>query len=212
MNQGRFGAVVAAAGLSTRMEQYKLTMELKESTIIRTGLEGLLAAGAMPLVVVTGHRAKELEAHICDLPVRCLFNPDYATKDMFHSVKLGLSAMIGQELDGVFFLPGDTPLFYQKSLLDMEQRMLETGCELLVPRHRGKNGHPILIGAGLLPKVVRFEGEGGLKQALNQAGAVRTVYDVEDVGVTLDADVPEDYRRLVQCSEHYPSLILGEKG
>lgn len=199
----RFGAVVAAAGVSARMGRDKLTLPIGGTTIIRSGVETLLAAGASPVAVVVGHRANALARHLNDLPVTCVYNPDYARRDMFASVRLGLRALAGLELAGVFFLPGDVPLFRAENLVAMQRLMAKTGCSVVVPRHEGKHGHPILLAGGILPDVIAYDGDGGLKRALERLGVERTVYQVEDVGMLLDADVPADYARLLAHGPEY---------
>lgn len=199
----RFGAVVAAAGVSARMGRDKLTLPINGTTIIRLGVKTLLAAGTSPVAVVVGHKARALEGHLRDLPVLFVNNPDYARQDMFASVRLGLKALAQRNLAGVFFLPGDIPLFRPENLVAMQQLMACTGCSLVVPRHEDKNGHPILLSGAILPDVIAYRGDGGLKQALKQLGVERTVFQVEDVGMLLDTDVPQDYVRLLAHGQCY---------
>ncbi|MDR0596515.1 MAG: nucleotidyltransferase family protein [Clostridiales Family XIII bacterium] len=58
------GAVIVAAGLSSRMGGYKPLMEIGGQTVARRVVSAFAASEVSPIVVVTGHRADELEAHL----------------------------------------------------------------------------------------------------------------------------------------------------
>ena len=50
----RTGAVILAAGLSSRMHEFKPLLELGDSTIIVRAIENLKTAGASPVIIVAG--------------------------------------------------------------------------------------------------------------------------------------------------------------
>ena len=52
----RTGAVITAAGMSSRMGEFKPLLPYKGTTMIRYLTELFLDAGAVPVVVVTGFR------------------------------------------------------------------------------------------------------------------------------------------------------------
>ena len=106
----RTGAVIAAAGLSSRMGAFKPMLEIGDTTAVRRIITVLRSVGADPIVLVTGHRAEALETHVADLGVICVRNEQYRTTDMFASVSLGM-ARICTLCDQFFFTPVDVPLF-----------------------------------------------------------------------------------------------------
>ena len=53
--------LVLAAGLSTRMQAFKPLMPLRGKTLIENTIDSVFSSGAKQVVVVTGHRAEELE-------------------------------------------------------------------------------------------------------------------------------------------------------
>lgn len=103
----RIGGLIPAAGLSSRMGDFRPLMPLRGKTPIENTIDSLLLCGAAPNVVVLGRRGRELEAilksrYIGD-GVITVFNPDYAATDMLTSVKLGLDAL--PECRAFFLLP-----------------------------------------------------------------------------------------------------------
>ena len=185
------GALIAAAGLSSRMGAFKPMLPLGGDTIIRRGVKTLLAGGCAPVAVVTGREAERLRAHLSDLPVTCLYNPDYASCQMLDSVKLGLRWLEGR-CGRLLFTPGDVCLYGTETV----EALLASRAPVCFPVYAGRRGHPILISASLIPSILSYGGEGGL------AGALAGVPGTEELpadapGVLLDADTPEDYRRML---------------
>ena len=86
----RTGAVLAAAGLSSRMKDFKPMLPFGGSTIAGHIVTMLKDMGISPVIVVTGYRAEELEAHLSYAGVRFVRNERYRETEMFDSVKLGL--------------------------------------------------------------------------------------------------------------------------
>ena len=189
------GAVVVAAGLSSRMKSFKPMLQLSGSTVIRTAVSALRSAGVSPVVVVIGKNAEKLRKHLSDLDVIFVYNKNYASTDMYHSACMGLKSIHGKT-DRVFFLPGDVPLFSRNSLFTMMGYMDYSSCSILIPAHNGKKGHPVLIKSDVIPQLVSYKGGEGLKGAIEAFAGAKDVIELPDMGLTIDADRPEDYQLL----------------
>jgi len=189
------GAVIVAAGLSSRMKSFKPLLQLGGSTVIRTAIETLQSAGVSPIVVVTGREADSLQRHLQPLSVHCIYNDDFATTDMFHSAKMGMKH-IQPLCDRFFFLPADVPLFSKRSLLTMMGYSDYADCQFLLPSYKGQEGHPVLIDQKLIKELLLYAGDGGLKGALEHLNCQKEVLDLPDAGTTMDADKPEEYQQL----------------
>ena len=109
----RIGGLILAAGLSSRMGDFKPLMPLRGKTLIENSIDSLLLCGIDPIVVVLGHRGRDMEAILCSRylgdTLTLAYNNDFATTDMLTSVKIGLAAM--PECDAFFLLPGICPLW-----------------------------------------------------------------------------------------------------
>ena len=60
------GAVIVAAGMSSRMHSFKPMLPLAGATVIRTLIGTLQKASIAPIIVVTGRNGRELTEHILD--------------------------------------------------------------------------------------------------------------------------------------------------
>jgi molybdenum cofactor cytidylyltransferase len=189
------GAVVVAAGLSSRMKSFKPMLQLAGSTIIKTVVSTLRSAGVSTVVVVVGKNADKMIEHLSEPYVVCVYNKDYAQTDMFYSACIGLR-FIQHKTDRLFFLPGDVPLFSRQSLITMMGYMDSCSCSIVIPSYNGKRGHPVLMKNNVIPEIVSYKGDGGLKDAIGAYAGVKDVIELQDPGITIDADRPEDYRLL----------------
>lgn len=186
-----YAAVIAVAGLSSRMHEFKPMMCLGDSTIILRLIRTLQEAGVEEIVLVTGYKSEILRRHLSGLPVRFCENENYATTKMFDSILLGLQAL-QSDYDGVFVMPGDVPLVSVETVRAMQAY----GAEAVRPFCGGKPGHLVLLRRSVIPRLLKYEGPGGLRGALHFLFGSVDELEVDDVGCTMDADTPEDYQML----------------
>lgn len=187
------GAVIVAAGMSSRMGDFKPMLKIGAISVVKRIIANFQQAGVFPIVLVTGYRGAELEKHVAQTRVICVRNNDYATTQMFDSARIGFS-YIADKCSRTFFSPVDVPLFTVNTIL----RLMETDAAIAKPVCRGTDGHPILLSCRILPQLLAIQNGGGLKKALDTCckDDIATV-EVSDDGILLDADTPEDYGDLI---------------
>ena len=194
------GAVVVAAGMSSRMGDFKPMLSIGEISVAQRVVATLRQAGAERVVVVTGYNADELERHLSKSGAVFVRNEEYRTTEMFDSALIGLKYIRGK-CDRILFTPVDVPLFTAATV----RELLDSGVELACPVCGGQRGHPILMSPDVVDRLLRDSGEDGLKGALGRCGVPMTLVDVPDPGILHDADTPEDYRQLLEL--HNSQLV-----
>lgn len=195
MQEETICGLILAAGLSSRMEEFKPLMPLRGKTLIENAIDSMLDGGVRQVVVVIGHRADELEALLVPKygsRVILARNPDYATKDMLHSVQVGCCAM--PECDAFFLLPGDMPVI-RRSTFRTVQSVRDGSISVIFPTLDGYRKHPPLIDCRLIPEILAFRGSGGLRQFWNERTSIIRTVSVDDQGVWVDLDTQEDYAK-----------------
>ena len=197
------GALIVAAGKSSRMGDFKPMLQLGSISIAQRVINNFRQAGISKIVVVTGYNADALERHLASNHVIFLRNEDYETTHMFDSVRIGLEFLI-DKVDTVLFTPVDVPLFTAHTVT----QMLSLGQPLVTPVCNGTPGHPILIRSSLIESILSNDGNTGLKGAVEHCGTPMYCLNVEDPGIIHDADTPEDYVELLRA--HNQSLIRSE--
>ena len=122
------GAVVVAAGMSSRMGDFKPMLSIGSISIAQRVVATLKQAGAARVVVVTGYNAEELERHLASSGVVFLRNENYRTTHMFDSALIGLR-YLRDKCRQVLFTPVDIPLFTSATV----EALLSSGAELACP-------------------------------------------------------------------------------
>ena len=199
------GAVIVAAGMSSRMGDFKPMLNIGSISIAQRIVANFHQAGVMRIVVVTGYNAPLLERHLANNGLVFLRNEQYETTQMFDSAKIGL-AYLKDKCDRILFTPVDIPLFTAATVT----ALIDSEAELACPVCEGQTGHPLMIAAPLVDTLLSDSGEGGLQGAISRCGAEMTRVEVEDPGILHDADTPEDYKALL--AYHNAQLIRPEIG
>lgn len=199
----RVGAVITAAGMSTRMHQFKQMMKVGDMMLAERVVINFKRCGIKDIVMVTGYRAEELEKNLNKLGITFLKNKDYETTQMLDSAKLGFE-FLKDRCDRIFFCPADVALFTEDTVL----AELSRNEPLVIPTNKEKWGHPVLISSQLLPDILNYEGEGGLKGAFLSMNITPYLLPVNDEGALMDADTQEDFKKLVEL--HNFRLLRGE--
>ena len=197
------GAVIVAAGMSSRMGDFKPMLNIGSISIAQRIVATFHQAGVTKIVVVTGYNAQQLERHLNNLGLVFLRNENYANTQMFDSAKIGL-AYLKDKCDRIFFTPVDIPLFTSLTVT----QLMETEASLACPVCEGRTGHPLLIAASLVDTLLRDPGDGGLQGAISRCGSKMTRVEVSDPGILHDADTPADYAELL--SYHNAHLMRPE--
>ncbi|MCE2471996.1 MAG: nucleotidyltransferase family protein [Anaerolineae bacterium] len=185
------GAVILAAGLSTRMRENKVLLPWRDGRPIVAHVAAKFAdAGIGPVIVVTGRDAADARSAVAELPVRCVHNPDFASGEMLSSVKAGLSALPG-DLSAAFIQPADMPCVPQLVIGELVARH-EAGWNV-APQYEGQRGHPVLLDRAYWQAMLELPADAKPRAVLR--GARLRLVDVSDSGVLLDVDTREAYER-----------------
>lgn len=193
--------LILAAGLSSRMEDFKPLMPFRGKTLIENSIDSVLLSGAEQVVVVTGYRAEDLEPLLAEKyagRVILARNPDFATTDMLHSIQVGCKAM--PECGAFFLLPGDMPVV-QRSTFQTVMDQRDGTRSVIFPTLDGYRKHPPLIDYRLIPEILTFHGDGGLRQFWKEQESIIRTVSVDDTGVWVDLDTQEDFKKCKRLYE-----------
>lgn len=190
------GALVLAGGYSSRAQAFKPLLPLGEATIIEKTIDNFFRAGIHNVTVVVGHRAEDLRHVLAALPVRSVYNDRYP-EGMFSSIVAGVHSLT-PDLEAFFLLPVDIPLVRSHTIRLLHRAFTRLKGDIVYPVFNGRRGHPPLIAAKLIPEIIAGDGTQGLRPILAKHAANACEIKVMDEGILLDADTPEDYRKLVE--------------
>lgn len=181
--------VVLAAGQSSRFgSAHKLEQPLAASTVLGTTLARVIASGC-PFIVVTTARLLPLvlvEAARRDVLVLA---DEEARRGVGHSIAAGVAER--PDAAGWLVLPGDMPLIETTSLQAVAQALQEH--PVAYAQYRGRRGHPVGFDAELFSELITLDGDEGARRIVARYPA--HAVEVDDAGVLLDIDTPEDLAR-----------------
>ena len=181
-----------AAGASSRMERWKMTLPFGTRTVIEASVGAALEVCAR-VILVAGYRAGELiELFRGRQRVLPVVNERWA-EGMFCSLRCGVQQVRTER----FFLSlGDMP-----RVGGAVYRVLaaQPAIDAVIPKYRGKKGHPLLLSAAVARAVLARQASDGqpeptLRDVLAELPALTV--PVDDPYILKDIDTAEDYRAL----------------
>ncbi len=204
-------AIVLAAGLSRRMGCFKLTLPWGQTTVIGQVVATLAAAGLRDIVVVTGHRAAEVQAVLVGVIKRTVSNPGYEYGGMLSSIQAGVRQLLeahehpdheAPNPPAALLCLGDQP---QMEIATV-QAVLAAGAadgwsRIVIPSYQMRAGHPILLPAWLWPEILACAGT--LRDVLSAHRDATHYLAVDTQTILADLDTPEDYQASVTPAERF---------
>lgn len=189
------GAVVLAAGSSSRMGRPKQTLEYRGESLIRRAALAALGAGCSPVVVVTGANAELSRRELEGLDVREAFNPLWAT-GMASSIRAGVEALVGVDpnASAAVLLLCDQPHVNADVISRLVDAHINNGTPIVASVYGESYGVPALFVRDLFAELTRLEGAAGAKQVIKRHAASAQFLPFPDGEV--DVDTPDDYSRL----------------
>ncbi len=145
-------AIILAAGLSRRMGRAKLLLPLEGGFVIRITVEGILASGVAPVVVVTGTEHPELAEVLAGLPVALVNNPS-PEAGQASSIRIGMMA-VPREAEAVLIALGDQPFVPSSVIAGLLDALRTTGKTIVAPRYRDGRGNPVLFSRETFPELL----------------------------------------------------------
>lgn len=185
----RIGAVVLAAGLSSRMGEGhpKLLLEWVSGKAIIAQVVSQLTPETLNLaeiIVVVGHRSDEIIAALPhDDRLRVVFNPDYTSGELLSSLKTGLRTL-SPDIDAAMVIPGDMPRLTTQTI----QQVLNAHQtdQITAPSYQGERGHPVIIDKRFWPEMLALPAHRQPRDVLKVHSVHRVEVDTDSVIDDLD--------------------------
>ena len=189
-------ALLLAAGESRRMGQSKALLPWRGATLLQYQTAQLLKAGVRRVIVVLGHEADRLLPLVQGAPgVTAVVNPDYR-QGRTTSIRAGLGRA-PPGCQGVLVLSVDQPRD-AAILRRLVQKFGRGPKGIVMPAHRGRNGHPAIFAGDLMQEMLAIREETqGLRAVVERHRAEVRPGPFDTPEVLLDINTPEEYRDAV---------------
>jgi len=185
---GQVAGVLLAAGDGSRLGQPKALLQVAGQTLAARGVAMLRAAGADPVLVVTG-------AVAVDVPGAVMVHNQRWRSGMGSSFAAGLTAIPADSAAAVVAL-ADQPLVGAVAV----QRLIsafDAGASVAVATYAGEPRNPVLIARACWPRAIELAaGDVGARPFLRAYPELVTLVECGDTGRPDDIDTPEDLDRI----------------
>ncbi|MCA9045652.1 MAG: nucleotidyltransferase family protein [Planctomycetaceae bacterium] len=191
-------ALVPAAGVSRRMGQPKLLMQLGNQRVIDHLVTSLVHPAVERVLVLVRPDDDELQAALRPYSHVDVITPPDSPAEMRESVSLLLKACERHHGGGWMLIPADSPWIEHRVLDRLIVAWRETPENMVVPVHDGRRGHPTIFPASLSSEIESIPPERGLNYLLHSNPERVVEVQCPEASVLCDLDTPEDFERLKQ--------------
>ena len=177
------------------MGAFKPLLPFGNQTVLESTIGYLRRGGAETIVVVAGHRAQEVCAHVKHLNVLCVVNP-VSDSEMNASIAVGVRTLPAEAKATLIALADHpaVPSIVVTKIIETWQR----GAPLVVPTWQGRGGHPVLVDLRYREQLENLDPDRGLRALFDAHRADVRRLSVDSPYVARDMDTWDDYSALYQ--------------
>jgi Uncharacterized MobA-related protein len=196
-NSAGVGAVILAAGSSTRMGSPKQTLQFHGKSLLRRAALAALGAGCSPVIVVTGANAELSRRELDGLDVQEVLNTRWET-GMASSIRAGIEGLVDANpvATAAVLLLCDQPHVTADIISGLVAAHRATGSHIVASTYGESFGVPALFSRTLFVELTRLEGADGAKQVIKRHASEAHFLLFQNGEV--DVDTPDDFARLIE--------------
>ena len=199
------GAILLAAGQSSRMGAFKPLLPFGNKTVIECCIDYLRSGGVETIVVVLGHRAEDIRQRLTG--VTFAFNPD-PKSEMGASIAAGIE-QLPKSVRATLIALCDHPAVPASVVSDLIETWQE-GARLIIPTWKNRGGHPVLVDLSYKQELLSLSSSGGLRALFDTHSEDVRRLPVASPFIARDMDTWDDYRTLHQEATGEPAPETNE--
>jgi len=192
------GVVILGAGASSRMGRPKLLLPWRDATVIGAILRQWRELGARQIAIIHRPNDAPLAAELdrLDFPAHDRIGNPQPERGMFSSIVCAASwPGWKQEITSWAIVLGDQPHLRSETLRQLLEFSTQNAGAICQPAFDGHTRHPVILPRAAFAEL-KNSPAATLKDFLKLLSLPRVQCSVSDVGMSLDMDTPEDYKRL----------------
>ena len=188
----KIGAVVLAAGGSSRLGRPKQLVAWHGESLVRRAVRAAAEAGCNPVVVVVGESSEALRDELKSTSAVVVENPQWQ-RGLGTSIRRGLET-IADCVDAAALLTCDQPLVDANVIISLLSTREATGKPIVASGYAGTLGVPALFDRSCFQALLALPDNSGAKSLIETHAIDVASIDFEEGAV--DIDTPEDFKRL----------------
>ena len=193
------GAVILAAGESSRLGRPKQLIEFRGKTLVRRVVDAADEAGCSPITVVIGSDGKKV-AHELEQTSAAIVENETWRNGIGTSIRAGMQSLVERRpgLDAVVVLVSDQPLVEAELIKQIIARHGEMGKTIIASGYSRTLGVPALFDRSHFEELLTLPDDSGAKSIILSRRARVVEFPFPQGNV--DIDTLADYEKLVAQS------------
>jgi molybdenum cofactor cytidylyltransferase len=193
------GAVILAAGGSSRFGQPKQLLPFRDKTLLRTIIDAACEAGCSPVVVVIGSNDEKIHPELTHAKVMEVRNANWQ-RGIGSSIRSGVQALIDHapDVEAILLLVCDQPAVNARVMEGLIATHETTKKEIVASSYADTVGVPALFDRSLFERLLSLGDEAGAKSIILQ-NPERVAQFAFPEGA-IDIDTWEDWEKLGSAS------------
>ncbi len=191
------GAVILAAGGSSRLGHPKQLLKFRGDTLVRRAVRAATEAQCTPVVVVAGENGEEIERELHGTCAVLVPNSEWR-HGLGTSIRCGLR-QLDDSTESVVLLTCDQPLVDAAVIAELTRAQEKTGKPIVASSYANTLGVPALFDRSCFSALLSLLDESGAKSLI--AARPNDVASVPFEDGAVDIDTPEDFERLTAGPE-----------
>jgi molybdenum cofactor cytidylyltransferase len=202
------GAVILAAGGSSRFGQPKQLLSFRGKTLVRTIIDAACEAGCWPVAVVVGSNGEKVHPELADANVVEVRNANWQ-RGIGSSIRSGVQALIDHAPDvtAILLLVCDQPAVNARVIEDLIATHETTKKEIVASSYADTVGVPALFDRSLFGRLLSLGDEAGAKSIILQNPKRVAQFALPEGAI--DIDTWEDWEKLNSGSASPKTISKG---
>ena len=187
------GAIILAAGGSSRLGQPKQVLQHQGQSLLRRTITAAREAGCSPIAVVVGAERKRITEEVEG--VFTIENPEWQS-GIGSSIRAALRELLRAfpHLETLILLACDQPFVSRDTIIGLKTKHEETKKPIVASAYASTVGIPALFHRTYFDKLFTLDNEAGAKSVILTHRADVAEFPFADGAV--DIDTADDYRKL----------------
>ena len=189
------GAIVLAAGGSSRFGQAKQLLLFQGETLVRRIVRAALEAGCGSITVVVGDARDRIETELSDMPAAIVENSEWR-RGLGTSIHCGLRRLLSSEpqLKDVVLLACDQPFVDARVIASLIREREHSGKPIIASSYAETLGIPALFNRVCFEELLALPDNSGAKAFIKSRPA--DVAQIEFEKGVFDIDTVADFERM----------------
>lgn len=184
-------AVIMCSGLSRRMGQNKLLMNLGDKMIVEYAIENIINSNFDEVIMIYGD--DKLEKIANKYNIKAIYNP---LRELGQSEAIKLAVRNSGNHSAISFFMGDQPLLSTETINILLNEFIKSKDNIIMPSYKGVMGAPVIFPLNLSDEFLKLEGDVGGKVVINNNKELIRKIEIDNINESMDIDNKEDLEKL----------------